>query len=327
MSTEPGDSQILRMERLAQAAFSREVLRKVADVILPLNDIGTGAAFYCVHSITGAATNLRFIARALGPKQKFYGIQTPTSQRNAGFPSSIEAISRYYVRRLVDFQPTGNFVLGGHSVGAMIALEMARQLRSLGRNVDLVVVLDGEIFNTGGDISPYNPIYWIKLLLNVPSWTRDFVMVEFTVQTFFRTVFHKAIAVAKTIATKMRGGAGGHAVEGFIDLSKCTPDHAAFMKRMFEVQYDYIPRQYSGRVLVCMAKTHALTHLKQLEATWPKIAPNSEVVRFSGTHTSILNLPNVLPVAERLARKFQEIDESNERERDLCDESSRLRTA
>ena len=78
------------MNKLAQVAFGREVLRKVVDVILPLNDRGTGLALYCVHPITGAATNFRFLAQMLGPKRRLFGIQTPTAKRNAEFPCSIE---------------------------------------------------------------------------------------------------------------------------------------------------------------------------------------------------------------------------------------------
>jgi thioesterase domain-containing protein len=115
------------MDELARIAFGREVLRKVSDVILPLNDTGIGPAFYCVHPITGAATNFRAMAQMLGSTQKFYGIQTPTKKRNAKFASSIEAIGEFYVEHLVRFQPTGDFILGGHSVGALIALEMAQQ--------------------------------------------------------------------------------------------------------------------------------------------------------------------------------------------------------
>jgi hypothetical protein len=67
-----------RMEALINSAFKREVIRKVTDVILPLNDVGFGPSFYCVHSIGGGATEFQHMARMLGPKQNFYGIQVPT---------------------------------------------------------------------------------------------------------------------------------------------------------------------------------------------------------------------------------------------------------
>ena len=296
------------MKELAGIAFGREVLRHVTDAIQPLNDRGTGTAFYCVHSITGSITDFRFMAQMLGATQNFYGIQAPTNKRNAEFPSSIESISRYYVERLIEFQPRGTFVLGGHSVGAMIAFEMAHQLRALGREVGLVVVLDGELFNTGVEISAYSPFYWLKLIRNFPAWVRDFLMVEFTFKSFCRTVLNKLVAAAKTIAAKAFGKSLGHEVEGFINLNNFTPGHAAFTKVLFETQFRYVPKQYCGRVLICAAKTQALTHLRQLEGPWRKVAPNSQFVQFKGTHTSIMKAPDGLAVADFLARQLAQID-------------------
>jgi hypothetical protein len=103
------EDEYFRLKSLANAGFAKEALRKVTDVILPLNDSGTGPAFYCVHDITGIATGFRFIAEMLGPRQRFYGIQAPTKKRNAEFASSIESISQYYVDDLIKFQPEGNF--------------------------------------------------------------------------------------------------------------------------------------------------------------------------------------------------------------------------
>src|SRR5260370_40742910 len=115
------EHEYFRLKKLANAGFAKEALRKVADVILPLNDSGVGPAFYCVHDITGIATGFRFIAEMIGPRQRFYGIQAPTKKRNAEFASSIDSISRFYVDDLIKFQPEGNFLLGGYSTGAVIS--------------------------------------------------------------------------------------------------------------------------------------------------------------------------------------------------------------
>jgi thioesterase domain-containing protein len=303
-------SQYARMNKLAHIAFGREVLRKVNDIILPLNDSGAGLAFYCVHSITGSATDFRFLARMLGPEQKFFGIQVPTEKRNAEFASSIESLSRYYVDALVQFQTHGPFVLGGHSVGATIALEMAHQLRARGREVALLVVFDGELFNTGTEISTHHPLYWLKLICNVPAWVRDFLLVEFTFRTFCKRIANKATATFKTIAGQLRGSgiSTGHAVEGFINLDRCTPAHAAFMKVLFETQFTYVPKQYSGRVLVYVAKTQALTHLRQVKTAWRKVAQASDIIQFKGTHTSLIRAPQGLALAQNLARRIAEIE-------------------
>jgi thioesterase domain-containing protein len=308
VATEPANGPTARMRQLASIAFGREVTRKIVDAILPLNDAGVGPPLYCVHSITGAATDFRFMAEMLGPQQNLYGIQAPTAKRNADFPTSIEAVSRYYVNRLLEFQPTGPLALGGHSVGAAIALEMAQQMRAQGREVDLLVVFDGELFNTGKKISKYNPLYWFKLFLNVRAWVRDFLMVEFTLLSFSKTLQLKAIALTKSVLARLRGQRAGHAVEGFIDLGRCTPDHATFMKTLFENQYNYCPKPYCGRVLLCAVKTHPLAHLRQVEASWREVAPQAEVVRFDGTHTSLLRPPNGRAMAECVAQAMAKID-------------------
>src|SRR6185312_2346928 len=46
-------------------------------VVIPLNEGGTGPAFFCVHSVGGEVMSFRHLARLLGPDQRFYGIQAP----------------------------------------------------------------------------------------------------------------------------------------------------------------------------------------------------------------------------------------------------------
>jgi hypothetical protein len=169
-------------------------------------------------------------------------------------------------------------------------------------------VFDGEIFNTNTGISACNPVYWLKLAGNAPAWIRDFLLVEFTFWKFYQTTLNKVIGTCKIIAATLRGekARSGHAVEGFVDLKNCTPDHAAFMKMLFEIQFAYVPTPYSGAVLVCAAKTQSLSYLRQIEPAWRKIAPGAEIMSFSGTHTSIMQIPKGLPVARCLARRIAE---------------------
>ena len=288
-----------RMERLINLAFKREVIRKVTDVILPLNDVGCGPAFYCVHAIGGVATDFRHMARMLGPKQKFYGIQAPTDKRNAEFVSSIKSISQYYVDELVKFQPEGPFLLGGHSVGATIALEMSQQLIARGREVSLLVVFDGELLNTGAEISFLNPLYWLTLLCYLPGWINNVLMVKYSFQSVCRMLVNKA---AEKLSSR-------HAVESVVNLSAFTPEHAAFMKGLYDRHLEYVPNSYSGRVLVFVAKTDGLLNYGQVKAVWRKIAPSSEIFEVNGTHVDIMQMPRGLPVARRLREKIKELSE------------------
>jgi pimeloyl-ACP methyl ester carboxylesterase len=154
-------------------AFWNRVLGRATSVIVPLNESGIGPAFYCVHPLSGEAACFRHLAQELGPAQRFYGIQAPMAKRNAEFADSVESIAQYYTDALTAFQPKGPFMLGGWSAGSIIALEMAQQFRARGRDVILLVALDGVPFNTGAGISPWNPLYYCKLACNLPRWIRD----------------------------------------------------------------------------------------------------------------------------------------------------------
>ena len=100
------------------------------------------------------------------------------------------------------------------------------------------------------------------------------------------------------------------AVERMFDLRSFAPDHAAFVKTFYKTQFNYVPKQYFGRVVVCVAKTQSLTHLSQVEAAWRKIAPAAEVVKFNGTHRSLVYPPDGLAVAQYLRGVLPQIDEA-----------------
>ena len=300
-----------RMNMLANAAFVSEALRRVTDVILPLNDSGTGSAIYCVHCITGVASSFRFMAQMLGPQQSFYGIQTPTKKRNAKFASSIEAISQYYVDSLIKFQPDGNFVLGGYSTGAIIALEMAQQLLARGREVSLLVILDGDLFNTGAEINYRNPYNWLKLILNLPRWMTGVMMEDYSFETLCRKAISKVIAVRKIVISKMRGESPPWHLTAdnlvTINLDSCSAEHVEFMNRLFEIQFDYIPKTYLGRVIVYAAKAQWPTRLHQMKAAWRKVAPESEIVYVKGSHISFMRSPDGSAVAKHLAARVADL--------------------
>jgi hypothetical protein len=54
----------------------------------------------------------------------------------------VDTIAAYYLREMRRVQPTGPFFLGGYSFGGVVALEVARQARSVGDHVGLLVLLD-----------------------------------------------------------------------------------------------------------------------------------------------------------------------------------------
>lgn len=90
----------------------------------------TGNAFFCFK-----------LAHALGPDQPFYTLDTYNFDRYQALPP-LETIAAEQLAIIREVQPEGPYLLGGFCNGGLIAYEMARQLRSSGQKVDLLVLID-----------------------------------------------------------------------------------------------------------------------------------------------------------------------------------------
>jgi|SRR5579859_1987099 len=78
------------------------------------------------------------LARALGIEHAVYGLRPP--ENCSGMKA--RELAAVYIERLQAVQPQGPYCLSGYSAGAVLALEMAIQLRARGESVGLVALLD-----------------------------------------------------------------------------------------------------------------------------------------------------------------------------------------
>jgi pyochelin synthetase len=282
-----------------------EILGRATNVIVPLSEgIKDRPVFYCVHALSGGVTALGNLARLLGARQPFFGIQAPIDKRRAEFASSIESVANYYADALAKFQPSGKVALGGWSVGSIIALEMAQILRARGNHDILLINIDCELLNTGGGISRVNPRYYFEVVRNLPLWLsyqiRD---KDWSIRSFGRRAMKKLSATTRVVGSSIVNGrmVRTHAVDGFMDTPSFSPDHKAFMAALFDALYRYVPDTYSGPVVIYEAMVQPVGHLRQVAATWRKIAC-PEVIRLMGTHSTIIKEPDGIA----LARHFRE---------------------
>ena len=59
--------------------------------------------------------------------------------------NSVEEMASYYIASLRSVQPEGPYLLGGWSMGGVVAFEMARQLQSQGQMVAMLALLDSAL--------------------------------------------------------------------------------------------------------------------------------------------------------------------------------------
>lgn len=292
------------MSSAANSALWRLATKK-ADSIVPLAGCGQGYPFYCVHSISGDASTLQHLAQRLGRYRPVYGFQIPAHRMTSDFASSVESIATRYVDLLAEREPNRPFFLGGWSAGSFIALEMAQILKRRGREVPLLVALDGFQFRT--DAARGQRWYYWNVLRNLPHWLGD----RLEEGKNGRGLLHSVRRRIRQMATPLLFGSSdehGSGVEIFLDTSVWPAAQAAFVRSLFETVERYEAKPYAGRVLVLAAKAQHLFRAGQVEATWRRIARSVEVIPVDGSHVTMLREPRAAALANRLSERFSELD-------------------
>jgi amino acid adenylation domain-containing protein len=131
------------IERLAEAL--RSAVRPSGSTAMPLTKGGTRPPLFFLHGdFSGGGFYSHGLARSLGPDQPFYAIH-PHGLDDSPVPDSIEAMARERLAALREARPHGPYFLAGHCNGALVAVEMARQLLAENEEVPIVVVMDAAV--------------------------------------------------------------------------------------------------------------------------------------------------------------------------------------
>lgn len=301
------------LDRLRQSLSNvtwRETLGKGRDFVVTLNDQGSRTPFFCVHSLTGKATDYVPLAQRLGPDQPFFSIQIPPALRAPDFagaitPFTIAAIAARYVEAVTAVRPHGPIALGGWSIGAIIALEMAQQLRARGRDVALLVILDMIPWN-----QPYPPgtglARTIDTAINAPAWLASHKYVRGGLQ--LGALGERARLKLTAIASRLAGRPASpkeEVVGDLVDVSKYGVGPLALMEQLFAEAQTYVAQRYDGPVQVYAARQDvAFGHLTNLRWGWRQIAPRARIAAMASAHQTLFNGPGGDRLAAHLAARL-----------------------
>ncbi len=275
-----------------------------AKPIVVMNEGDLDPHCYCIHSVTGDVAGLAGFARYFGAL-RLHGIQVPKRDMTLHLDIAIETMARRHVSLLEAFQPQGPIHLIGWSAGAIVALEMAQQLRARGRDVPLLVALDGAPCNTGGGLNPRDPRYLFKLIANLPRWiSEDLRTSDWSVQGTRNRLSEKLAARRSAGRLEDLDTLDCAAVESVIARPGWSPAQKAFVHTMYKALASYVPRPYAGKVLAFETGTQPLFHLRQVGAAWRAIADALEIVPVRGNHSGIVLEPNAALLATKVKQRL-----------------------
>ncbi len=123
---------------IEQAVFSDTTFNP----LIPLQPLGDISPFFCVHPIEGTVFCYHELARQLGTKRPFYGLQAFGLDPMTSPLDSLEEMGRVYIEHIRAIQPHGPYLLGGFSFGGIVAYEISQQLQHSGERTELLVLLD-----------------------------------------------------------------------------------------------------------------------------------------------------------------------------------------
>lgn len=138
-------STLLETPTVAElAAAIDDPQRRSAPLVLMRPGAG-GPPLFLVHSIWGDVLGMRQIALALATDIPVYGLRARGLNPDQEPQTSIEEMASSYVGVIRAEQPHGPYRVSGHSFGALIAFEIARQLTAAGEEVGWLGMIDGEL--------------------------------------------------------------------------------------------------------------------------------------------------------------------------------------
>jgi amino acid adenylation domain-containing protein len=122
--------------------LAQETTQPASSPLIAIQSQGNKTPFFAVHPIGGNVLCYADLARNLGTKQPFYGLQSLGLNELEKTVASIEEMAMIYVEAIQTVQASGPYYLGGWSMGGVIAFEIAQQLLTQGQEVALLALID-----------------------------------------------------------------------------------------------------------------------------------------------------------------------------------------
>ncbi|NUQ72859.1 MAG: KR domain-containing protein, partial [Polyangiaceae bacterium] len=131
----------------AVAALASAPSGEAPPVLLPaplvaLRPDGDRSPLFCVHAGTGGVEVFTGVAARLRARRPFIGVQAWGIRPGEEVRTSFVDMAASYLDAIRRVQPAGPYLLGGYSLGGVLAFEMASQLEARGETVERLVLID-----------------------------------------------------------------------------------------------------------------------------------------------------------------------------------------
>jgi thioesterase domain-containing protein len=234
------------------------------------------------------------LANTLNYRGPVFGLQV-----DGVVPETIEAMAKKYIEAIKSVQLEGPYLLGGWSMGGVVAYEMAQQLNSAQENVDLLLMIDSLYSPIGAtDTFPGMSTPDERALLQV-------LASELGITAKGLSPSEKdaldAMPLDELLVTVLRLGKDQNLLSMNFDLQELRERYAVTLKNSMALRA-YRPKPLDIEIQLVRAEGNENV---DWDLGWSSVAAKVSVTNQSGDHLSMMHRPHLSALSKTVSALLQ----------------------
>jgi amino acid adenylation domain-containing protein len=269
--------------------------------LVDLGASGPGRPLVLVHPIGGGILCYSTLARCLDGTRAVLGLQAAGLENESDHETDLVGIAARYVEALRAERLLGTYVLGGWSMGGVVAFEMARQLAAAGHEVPLVFLIDCSLPERHGAS---------KSIDDRESWIAFAADLALTAGRHAGGLLERLRGLGRESA---RDGSFDRAIAESEIAAEVGPDRLRRLHDVFRANrlawQGYQPRAFPGRAVLVQSGSTLDWSGSEAKSGWRALALGGVATyRLPGDHYSIMQRPVVEQLAEILTGEIERLE-------------------
>jgi thioesterase domain-containing protein len=256
---------------------------------------------FMVHPPGGIVACYRELALHLDQNQQLVALRSRGLHSAEDLPADLAAMASEYVAAVRTLQPSGPYLLGGWSLGGLVAYEMARQLQQEGEVVSRMFLLDTAI-----------PAGATELVVSDASQVGLEYGIDLTLEELSQLAPEEQLPFLWEHAKKLgvlQDDSPPEVVQSVLsDLQDLFHHHVELCSHYKLAPLDVPISLY--RPLDIPVQAADATAGEPEDRGWSKLSPYVEVHFVPGHHHSMVQMPHVAELAKLMASQLQTMSES-----------------
>jgi thioesterase domain-containing protein/acyl carrier protein len=263
--------------------------------LIPIESRGSKPPLFCIHPVGGNVLEYYPLSHHLGSEQPMYGLQSRGLDGVQTPLTQIEEMAADYIKEIQTIQPDGPYLIVGYSFGGLVAFEIACQLASQGKKVDLLALLDNE--------SPSLPGIRPSLIESLGIHVRNLnqLKLQGKIDYIRDRILFRVIYRNKQNPEK----------EFLLDnwAEPLPPEYLQVLESNFQAGQNYAGKFYPGKVTLFRSSIQPVAQALHPDLGWGDLVGGGvEVRHLAGHHSDLLQEPNIQVLVQELKSCIELID-------------------